>query len=227
MFKSMMRKELMETLPITVIALLIYGGTLLGNLIDAIWKAGGRPFDQLPANFSEYLAGRMPVDLEQGFWIMPLIFALALGLVQTLSDSVQGTWGYLMHLPPGRRKVIATKLTVGVTAYLSCTGLFILACVTVALRMSSPEYPLEWPMVSPYVQLMLIGVLIYLGTFLSGLRPARWYGSRLIPLARCCMVAWVLAILSEWWIVSLLVLSVVCGMLVCVILQIGGTRDFA
>jgi hypothetical protein len=32
--------------------------------------------------------------------------------------------------------------------------------------------------------------LLYMGAFLSGLRPARWYGTRFLPVVAGCMALW-------------------------------------
>ena len=42
--------------------------------------------------------------------------------------------------------------------------------------------PFEWSMTESALRLWLILPLVYLGAFFSGLRPARWFGSRLLPL---------------------------------------------
>ena len=41
--------------------------------------------------------------------------------------------------------------------------------------------------------------LLYLGAFLSGLRPARWFGSRLFPLVAVATLLILLSELRAWW----------------------------
>src|SRR5437867_2133155 len=53
--------------------------------------------------------------------------------------------------------------------------------------------PFLWSMTDQTFRLILATPLLYLGAFLSGLRPARWWGTRLLPLA-CAYVAAVLTI---------------------------------
>ena len=38
----------------------------------------------------------------------------------------------------------------------------------------------------------LTGMLLYLGSFLSGLAPGRWYGSKLLPLITATVIAFAL-----------------------------------
>jgi len=222
MFKSMMRKELMETRAVIFFAGFLFA---LPLVIDAVayhldgYIAG----DYRKMRWSPLLNS----EIFQFLWIIPFGFAILLGFVQTLTDSFQGTWGYLLHLPPGRRWVISSKLLVGASAYLACNGLFLFGCLLNGFSRQTEVHPFQWSMINPYVQLMLIGLLIYLGTFLTGLRPARWYATRLLPLLGCMMLAWMFFALPQSWVYGLVPLALVCGLLVGLILYIGDTRDFA
>jgi len=64
-----------------------------------------------------------------------------------------------------------------------------------------------------------------LGAALSGLRLARWYGSRLMPLVGSGAIALVLAVLPWWWIGAggAVVLTIV---LAAALLYVAQTRDF-
>ena len=69
--------------------------------------------------------------------------------------------------------------------------------------------------------------LAYLGAFASGIRPARWFGSRLLPLViggdsghlRVCS-------LPHWWLIGFPLLLLVAAVLVSDILWEAETRDF-
>ncbi len=227
MRRSLMRKELMEMLPVVLVAGVIYAGLLLYDIIEFYYLSTALNENQTPLGASGRWSALIHRDLFQSFWVVPLGFAVLLGLLQTISDSIQGTWGNLLHLPQGRRWVISTKLLAGSAAYLACSGLFVLGCVLLALSRQTENQPLQWWMVHPLVQFILLGMLLYLGAFLSGLRPARWYGSRLLPLCGCGMLAWGLILIAEWWIYGLLSLLVICGLLVVLILHLGESRDFS
>ncbi|QDU41883.1 hypothetical protein Mal52_03380 [Symmachiella dynata] len=221
MFKSMMRKELMETLPVMAIAGFLYALILISDAFEYSWASDGVLINQMQ---------RWTTVLHDQFidvlWMIAFGFAILLGLVQTLTDSVQGTWGYLVHLPPGRRWIISSKLLVGGGVYVACTGLFLLVCVMIGWTRQTAVYPFRWSMMSVYVQISLIGMLVYLATFLTGLRPARWYGSRLLPLAGCGLLVWVLIGVPQWWVYGFAPLLVFCGLLVGVILYVGDVRDY-
>lgn len=222
MFKAMMRKELMETRPVIALAGFFYALILVADVVDYSWAR---------EKGALYRLGRWSAVLNNewidSLWLLTFAFALLVGLVQTLADSVQGTWGYLMHLPPGRRWILSSKLLAGGGAYCGCTGLFLLMCVIIGWARQTEAYPFRWSMMSSYAQIALIGLLVYLIAFLTGLRPARWYGSRLLPLMGGGLLVWLLIALPHWWVYGLVSLMAVCGLLVGLILYVGDIRDYA
>ena len=65
---------------------------------------------------------------------------------------------------------------------------------------------------------------VYAAAFLTGLREARWFGSRLFPLVS---VALPLIVISEMsWMVGLLIAIGVDVLLVCAILWVGVDREY-
>ena len=68
--------------------------------------------------------------------------------------------------------------------------------------------------------------LVYLGAFASGLRPARWFGTRLFPLAAVPLPAIATLAVSSWWLFGLPILVVAAAVLVLDILQEAETRDY-
>jgi len=219
MFKAMLRKEFVEIRPVMFLAISALGFLVL---LDVIAASVLTP-PPSPAYNGFY-------D-EPGFfhlsWMIFLVYALLLGFVQTLADSFQGTWGYLAHLPPGGRWIVSAKLRIGLAAFLCPCVVFIVWWTAVASARQTVVHPFAWPDVLAFAQMTLIGLLVYLGAFLSGLRPARWFGTRLLPLAGCGMLVWVFMGLPQWWVYGVLPLIVLCGLLTALILHVGKTRDFA
>jgi hypothetical protein len=67
--------------------------------------------------------------------------------------------------------------------------------------------------------------LVYLGAAISGLRPARWYASRLMPLLGACVIAVVLVTQPWWWITAAgTLLASAC--LAVGLLHVAKSRDF-
>jgi hypothetical protein len=69
--------------------------------------------------------------------------------------------------------------------------------------------------------------LVYLGAFLSGLRPARWYGTRLLPLAASGLLTAFLAIFAWWWPLGLALALLTYAALVVTICYVARVRDYA
>jgi hypothetical protein len=67
---------------------------------------------------------------------------------------------------------------------------------------------------------------VYLGAFLTGLRPAAWLGTRLAPLAGACGLAMLAAAIPPV-VVSWLLLLALDALLVLLILYVARERDVA
>src|SRR5262249_45620920 len=110
------------------------------------------------------------------------VLAIALGLRQSAWEPSQGTALYLLHLPMTRRTIVLTKLLTGIGLLLLCTLLPIAIYAAWAAMPGTHPGPFDWSMTGPTLRTWLILPLVYLGAFASGIRPARWIGSRLLPL---------------------------------------------
>jgi hypothetical protein len=108
------------------------------------------------------------------------LLSIALGLRQTLGESVPGTYLFLLHRPAGRTWILGVKLLVGVSVYLLCGAMPILAY---GIWGATHSLLFEWAMTLNAWLFWLSMVTTYLLAFLTGLRPARWFGTRLFPLA--------------------------------------------
>jgi hypothetical protein len=172
------------------------------------------------------------VPFVQGNFVTMLFFigavlAITLGFRQSAWEPSQGTSLYLLHVPLRRRTIYVTKLLTGIGLLLLCTLLPILVYATWAAVPGTHPGPFEWSMTVPAFQQWLLLPLVYLGAFASGIRPARWFGSRLLPLLSVGLTATLLALLAQWWLIaSLLVLMFCCGVLISDILWEAEARDY-
>ena len=104
-----------------------------------------------------------------------------LGLRQTVGESIHGTWMFLLHRPVGWTRLIGVKLLVGVALYLVCGAAAILVYAWWAATPGTHASPFEWSMTVPTWKVWIVMPIVYLGgAFLSGMRPARWVGTRLL-----------------------------------------------
>jgi len=93
----------------------------------------------------------------------------------------------------------ATKLAVGLVALLLITGCLLQLYALWAAMPGKHATPFFWTMTAGAWQLWISFSVVYLGAFLSGVRPGRWFGSRLLPLAASSAIAFIAALVPWWW----------------------------
>ncbi len=108
--------------------------------------------------------------------------AIGLGLRQTLGESIGGTYPFLLHRPARRRWLIGMKLLVGLVGYLICAAIPVVAYGLWTATPGTHASPFQWSMTVPSWICWFAMTVLYLGAFLTGLRPGGWYKSRLLPL---------------------------------------------
>jgi hypothetical protein len=233
MVLAIVRKDLRETWLFAVLALGIYlaylvkltgiGGRALKALLDTLFFV----FDFV----AEFTGDASDVPFVDGgflavYFLIGVVLAIALGFRQSAWEPSQGTALYLLHLPLTRRTIFVTKLMTGAGLLLACTLVPILIYATWAWLPRTHPGPFEWSMTFPAFQLWLIMPLAYLGAFASGIRPARWIGSRLLPLVAVLVPGVSVEILPHWWLIGFPILLFVAAALVSDILWEAETRDF-
>jgi hypothetical protein len=153
--------------------------------------------------------------------------ALALGLAQTFLESTRGTYAFLLHRPVRRDRVWLHKLAVGVVLTLAVSALPVFVYAVWAAVPGTHASPFSWSMTAWAWQLVAATPLLYLGAFLSGLRPGRLLGSRLFPAAGAFLL-FTLAqapVGPEWLRLALVLLSE--ALLAAMIVYVGDTRDYS
>lgn len=178
MFRAMAWKEWRQTRMVALIALAVYGLLITSLVMPSatsdlplfrlFFDASGLP--DIPFVYDNFLGHYL--------WIS-LLMAVAIGFQQTLSESGHGTYLFLLHRPASRRWLIGMKLLVGVTTYLACAAIPILVYGGWA---ATHAMLFEWSMTLPHWHVWFVMTLPYLGAFLAGILPGRWYASRLLPL---------------------------------------------
>jgi ABC-type transport system involved in multi-copper enzyme maturation permease subunit len=226
MVLAIVRKELRETRLFAALALglyLIYVSKLTGQ-----W---GRVLTHL-LGWVPGMNGEPPyIPFVQDNFLTILSFigvalAITLGFRQSAWEPSQGTAQYLLHLPLARRTIFLTKLTTGIGLLLVCTLLPILIYATWAALPGTHPSPFEWSMTAPAFQLWSLIPLAYLGAFASGIRAARWFGSRLLPLLAVAIPFVFSFEVPSWWLIGFPLLLLVAAVLVSDILWEAETRDY-
>jgi hypothetical protein len=152
--------------------------------------------------------------------------AIALGFRQSVGESLHGTWLFLLHRPVAWKRLLGAKLLVGLTTYLLCAAATILAVSWWAATPGTHASPFAWSMTVPIWKVWITMPIVYLGAFLSGIRPGRWVGTRLLPLVAAGIMAALIPFLP-WWPLSGLGLIVLLSIVfVRSIFFVARTRDF-
>jgi hypothetical protein len=224
MIRALALKELRETAGFAVLATLAYLSIVAGMV-------GMQPFARVLRKQS---SGVPFVDTEvlQLFTIVAIAFTLVLGFRQAAWEANQGTYQYLLHRPLRRSAIFLTKLIVGMFVFILCTAVPLLLYALWAATPGTHPSPFEWAMTEPAWRFCLGMPLVYLGAFLSGLRPGRWYGTRLLPLIGAGALTALLLLfptvaLIRWpSSIFFAALIVMYGLLVAAICYVAEARDY-
>ena len=202
MVLAIVRKELRETRLFAALAVgvyLLYLSTFIGK-----WS---RPITVLFETFLPMYVDAPDIPFVDDNFLSMFFFtgfplAIALGFRQSAWEPSQGTALYLLHLPVARSTIFLAKLMTGIGLLLACTLLPILLYATWAAFPGTHAGPFEWSMTGPAFHLWLLLPLVYLGAFASGIRPARWFGSRLLPLISITVPGIFIYFLMNWWLIG-------------------------
>lgn len=218
--KALVFKELREVFGITAIALGAY-------LVLVLSLVGAKLFDWIPGMPNG--TREVPFTGSSGallFILVSLVFAGALGFRQSATEAARGTFLFLLHRPLARGQVFLTKLATGIGLLVACASVPILLYGTWAAVPGHHAGPFDWSMTIGYWQTVILMPLVYLGAFLSGIRPARWFGTRLLPLFAVLMFL-ILVGYSSWWRAGLPLELALAALLVVSIVYVAQTRDYA
>jgi hypothetical protein len=223
MLNSLAQKELRETGLIALGALVVYAyvvGTAIGfTLMPYVYALYLHPDEQaIP-----FLGG----GFGQTFALASVGLAIALGLRQSVGESMRDTFGFLLHRPARREWLIGVKLLTGFGVYLVCAALPILLYAWWAATPGTHASPFHWSMTLPDWETYVLLTSVYFGAFLSGIRPGKWIGTRLFPLAAAGALAWCIGRLPSWWVLGLGAVVVLDVVLTVNILFVARNRDYS
>jgi hypothetical protein len=224
MLKTLALKELRETIGITALALILFANYVFNGMGVYVLPTSARGGSWIPF---------VSDPLLPFFAAIAVLLAVVLGFRQSIFESAFGTYQFLLHRPVSRGNLIGVKLAVGVSMLVICSALPVLAYAWWAATPGTHPSPFEWSMTEPFWRIPLVSTMVYLGSFLSGIRPARWVGTRLVPLAAVAFLAVIVAagapyfdVLPAWWIWWAGVVVLVDAVLLACILFAFRTRDF-
>ncbi|HEY7314307.1 MAG TPA: hypothetical protein VH643_33455 [Gemmataceae bacterium] len=219
--KALAWKELREVFGIAAVALGCYLAlvvSLMGTM--AFYWVPGMPRgpEDVPFTSGGFLGA---------FTLISVVFAVALGFRQSAWESSRGTYLFLLHRPMRRETIFRTKLATGIAVLLFCSCAPIVLYAGWASMPGRHAGPFEWSMTGPAWRLAFLMPLLYLGAFLSGLRPARWFGTRLLPLAGSIALLVLVSLSPWWWHLSFPLALLLYGLLTANVCFVARLRDYA
>jgi hypothetical protein len=219
MTSTLTLKELRESAALAALG-------LVGMGLLAVSSIGLNPLGFMISSSSHL--GTIPFVYDSFTWQFALAagaLAIALGYKQSIGDLMGGAQLFWLHRPVSRRTIYLTKLLVGLSLYLTIAAVPLVTYSLWAASSGTHASPFSWSMtVSAWTTWLAISV-VYLGAFLSGIRPAAWLGTRLMPLIAACAVAAIAAIIPPAG--GIVVALIVSFALVALIIFVVETRDFA
>lgn len=218
MHSAIIQKEIREIGWMGVIAMVMLGFTLSPLMGIDILNARIMSPQYIPfadSSFPQMLA------------LVGGVLAAALGYWQTLGESLRKTWLYLLHRPISLKEIIAVKLATGLCLLLVMTGIPIAVYLIWAIMPGTHASPFELWFTTEECRLWLMTPSIYFAAFLSGLREARWFGSRLLALPGPVFLISFVAMSGEWAWTMFAINLVTCVLLVAAIFEVAREEDFS
>jgi len=124
---------------------------------------------------------------------------LLLGLLQSLLEARRGQWAFLVHRPLPRSQIFLAKALGGLALYVPAMGIPLLGAALWAATPGHIPAPFDWRMILPSITAIVTGVVFYFAGLLTGLRPARWYGSRGLGIGAAAACALLTYAVPEFW----------------------------
>ena len=142
----------------------------------------------------------------------PLV-GLLLGLIQILPELRRDQWAFLVHRPASRTALFWGKALPGVSLYLVATALPLLALAAWDSLPGHQAAPFDWRFTLGGWAAILAGLSLYFAGLTTALRPARWYGSRALPVFAALLAPLAVGVVTELWQAALVCLTVTAALL--------------
>jgi ABC-type transport system involved in multi-copper enzyme maturation permease subunit len=134
---------------------------------------------------------------------------LVLGIRHFWIPNFTKTWPFLLHRSVSRKTILAAKLTATSIAFVISLGAVWVGFYWYACR---PEFSPIPQTLRVFIEgwiFITLGLVVYLGTALSGLSTAKWYTTKIFGLAFATVV--IFTILFQWslvWAFTVIAVSV-------------------
>ncbi|MBL7153007.1 MAG: hypothetical protein ISS79_04775 [Phycisphaerae bacterium] len=192
-FLMLLRKELRESLPWLLLAAIVVfaiSGLMLRELAR---------YDRAAWRYSQLVADRTvsPYMLTHDSALTAsaaLLFTVSLGLGLILGvrhfwiPHFTRTWPFLLHRSVSRITVLASKLTAATIGFFLFLGTVWIALYWYASRPEMFSVPAPMKVFINGWLFIVLGLVAYLGTVLTGLSCAKWYTTKIFGLAFATLI---------------------------------------
>jgi ABC-type transport system involved in multi-copper enzyme maturation permease subunit len=228
MWKALVRKELREIAGIAALAAVAYA-LLVGWLIGATPLSGFAA--QAYGSYTLWTGPSAVPFLNAAFGTVfaeiSLVFAIALGFRQSAWEWGRHTYLFLLHRPLPRSQILSVKLLSGLGVLLALSAVAIVALAIWAATPGTHPAPFQLSMTADAWCRWLTISPVYLSSFLSGFRSARWFGTRLFPLLVGLSLFVLLAVADASLSTALVAVIVLNAMLAAAIVHVASTQDYS
>ena len=128
----------------------------------------------------------------------PLV-GLLLGLLQILPELRRDQWAFLVHRPAARTTLFWGKVLPGLFLYLLATTLPLLVLTAWDAVPGHQAAPFDGRFTLGCWAAILAGLPLYFAGLTTALRPARWYGSRALPVFAALLAPLTISAVTEFW----------------------------
>ncbi len=229
-FFALLRKELRECLPWMLLAavfFVVFGGlTLWGQTLQSSW-AYRYPVFSPGTDVATYQITRDPDVTIYTFTKWPVVsgtgmllfltsigLGLILGIRQFWMPGFTKIWGFELHRSVTRTRILWAKFAAAAISLFVSAGLVWMGFYWFASQPRLFPVPPPSRVLTEGWIFVMIGLVIYFGTALSGLSLARWYTTKMVGLAFAFLI--LVTALSQWKL-SFAFVSVIIGIAVLVV----------
>jgi hypothetical protein len=208
-FSALLRKELRESLPWMLLAAIIF-------LATAGFALRAQAYFRQPNWYYPGLSPGAIVELTPGSVVEPhrfiryslpkmtaswlIIISSGLGLVLGARHfwipHFTRTWPFLLHRSVSRRIILAAKLAAATAAFVVSLGFVWTVLYRFACRSELFMVPPPGRIFFEGWLFIVLGLVVYLGTALTGLSTARWYTTKIFGLAFATIV--IVVTITQW-----------------------------
>ena len=188
-FKAVLWKEFRENFKWAVLGLLLVSAGMAHSLLQ---------FVNYVAYGNQNWSLNEPNLFQTSAYLTPLV-GFSIGLAQVVLENRGDKWGFLTHRPMRRSTLFWGKSVAGILLYL---GAVVVPLSCALIWIAAPGHlpmPFDARMVLPFVADVLCGLVYFFAGLLTGMRDARWYGSRVMGIGAGLVCSIALFGVPEFW----------------------------